>query len=194
MNKKKFLDVLKRKLRHLPKEDRVDAIAYYEEYLAEINLAEDEDVTLRVGQPSKIAREIIGNCTEKHLDKQKETGGIRNSATVIWVVLLGICASPIAIPMAAMLVILLFACVVVVACIVLAFGCAGAGILVAGIFSIPCIFWATGFAQKMVCFGMGVIAIGFGMLFLIGVMKVAKYLVCAIACLFRKIFVRRKVD
>lgn len=194
MNKKKFLEVLKRKLRHLPKEDREDAIAYYEEYLAEMNLSEDEDVTLRVGQPTKIAREILGNCTEKHLDEQKEKGGIKNSATVIWMVLLGICASPIAIPMAAMLIVLLFACVIVVASAVFVFLCAGVVIIAAGIFHIPCIFWATGFAQKLVCFGMGGIAIGFGILFLIGVMKVAKYLVCGIAFLFRRIFNRKKVD
>lgn len=194
MNKKKFLEVLKRKLRHLPKEDREDAIAYYEEYLAEMNLSEDEDVTLRVGQPAKIAREILGNCTEKHLDEQKEKGGIKNSATVIWMVLLGICASPIAIPMAAMLIVLLFACVIVVASAVLVFLCAGVAIVAAGIFHIPCIFWATGFAQKMVCLGMGAICVGFGMLFLIGVIKVAKYLVCGIAVLFRRIFDRKKVD
>lgn len=194
MNKKKFLDVLNRKLRHLPKEDRADAIAYYEEYFAEMNLGEDEDVTLQVGQPANIARDILGNCTEKHLDKQKEKGGIKNSATLIWMILLGICASPIAIPIAAALIVLLFTCVVVVASIVLAFGCAGVGILVIGIFHIPCIFWATGFAQKMVCFGMGAIAIGFGIVFLIGVMKMAKYLVCGIGCLFRRIFNRKKVD
>jgi len=194
MNKKKFLDVLNRKLRHLPKEDRADAIAYYEEYFAEMNLSEDEDVTLKVGQPAEIAREIVGNCTEKHLDEQKEKGGIKNSATVIWLILLGICASPIAIPIAAALIVLLFACVIVVASIILAFGCMGAGILALGIFSIPCIFWATGFAQKMVCFGMGIIAIGFGILFLIGVMKVAKYMVGGIAILFRRIFSRKKVD
>lgn len=194
MNEKKFLDVLNRKLRHLPKEDRADAIAYYEEYFAEMNLSEDEDVTLRVGQPEKIAKEIVGNCTEKHLDEQKEKGGIKNGATVIWMILLGICASPIAIPIAAALIVLLFACVIVVAFIILAFGCMGAGILAVGIFSIPCIFWATGFAQKMVCFGMGGIAIGFGILFLIGVMKVGKYMVGGIAVLFRRIFSRKKVD
>lgn len=76
MNKKKFLDVLNRKLRHLPKEDRADAIAYYEEYFAEMNLGEDEDVTLQVGQPANIARDILGNCTEKHLDKQKAVKSI----------------------------------------------------------------------------------------------------------------------
>lgn len=194
MNKKKFLDVLNRKLRHLPKEDREDAIAYYEEYFAEMNLAEDEDVTWKVGQPENIAREIVENCTEKHLDRQKEKGGIKNSATVIWMILLGICASPIAIPIAAALIVLLFACVVVVASAVFAFGCAGVAIILAGIFHIPCIFWATGFAQKMVCFGMGAIAIGLGMLIFIGVMKMAKYLVCGIAFLFRRIFNRKKVD
>lgn len=88
MNKKKFLEVLQRKLRHLPKEDWEDAIAYYEEYFAEMALSEEEDVTLKIGKPEDIAREILGNCAEKHFDTQKEKGGIKNSAKLIWIILL----------------------------------------------------------------------------------------------------------
>lgn len=194
MNKKKFLEVLNHKLRHLPKEDREDAIAYYEEYFAEMNLSEDEDVTLKVGQPEEVARNILGNCTEKHLDEQKEKGGIRSSATVIWMIILGIFASPIAIPLAITFVVLVFACIIVVASIVFAFVCAGVGILAAGIMSIPWTFWATGFAQKLVCLGMSTFCLGFGTLFLIGVIKAAKCLFRGIACLFHKFFNRKKAN
>ena len=127
MNKRKFLEVLNHNLRHLPKEDREDAIAYYEEYFAEMNLSEDEDVTLKVGQPEDVARDILGNCTEKHLDEQKEKGGIRSSATVIWMIILGIFASPIAIPLAIAFVAIVFSCVVAMASIVFAFVCAPIG-------------------------------------------------------------------
>lgn len=194
MNKKKFLEELRRRLRHLPKEDREDAIAYYEEYFAEMELAEDEDITGKVGKPADVAREIFENCTEKHLDVQKEKGGIKNSATVIWMILLGICASPIAIPIAATMIILFITCMIVLASFVFAFVCAGAAIFATGILSIPCIFFATGFAQKLVCLGMGLLCIGFGILFLIGVIKVAEWLVRKLAYVFQKITVRKKVD
>lgn len=194
MNKRKFLEVLNHNLRHLPKEDREDAIAYYEEYFAEMNLSEDEDVTLRVGQPEDVARDILGNCTERHLDEQKEKGGIRNSATVIWMIILGIFASPIAIPLAIAFVAIVFSCVVALASIVFAFVCAGVGIFAAGIVSIPWIFWATGFAQKLVCLGMSIFCLGFGTLFLIGVIKVAQCLFRGIARLFHRIFNRKKAN
>lgn len=193
MNKKKFLEVLQQKLRHLPKEDREDAIAYYEEYFAEMNLSEEEDVTEKIGRPEDIAREILGNCAEKQLDEQKEKGGIKNSAKLIWIILLGICASPIAIPMAGALIILLLSCLLVVASIVLSIGCTGAALAVTGVFCIPCLIWAVGFAQKFVCFGMGLICIGLGILLLIATIKVAEWLVHGIAYLFQKAFYRKKV-
>lgn len=193
MNKKEFLEDLRRRLRHLPKEDREDAIAYYEEYLAEMELEEDEDITEKVGKPSEAAREILENCTEKHLGVQKEKGGIKNSATVIWMILLGICASPIAIPIAGTILILFLSCIIVLASLVFAFFCTGAAILAAGILSIPCVFFAAGFPQKLVCLGMGLICLGFGVLFLIGVIKVSEWLIRKIAYIFQKISVRRKV-
>lgn len=193
MNKKKFLEELRRRLRHLPKEDKEDALAYYEEYFAEMELAEDEDITDKVGKPADIAREILENCTEKHLDVQKEKGGVKNSATVIWMILLGICASPIAIPIAATMIILFISCIIVLASFVFAFVCAGAAIFVTGILSIPCIFFATGFPQKLVCLGIGLLCIGFGILFLIGVIKAAEWLVRKLAYVFQKITVRKKV-
>lgn len=193
MNEKKFLEVLQQKLRHLPKEEREDAIAYYEEYLAEMNLSEEEDVTEKIGRPEDIAREILGNCAEKQLDEQKEKGGIKNSAKLIWIILLGMCASPIAIPMAGALIILLLSCLLVVASIVLSIGCTGAAIFASGLLCIPCLIWAAGFAQKLVCFGMGLICIGLGILLLIAMIKVAEWLVHGIAYLFQKAFYRKKV-
>ena len=193
MNKKKFLEVLQRKLRHLPKEDREDVIAYYEEYLVEMNLSEEEDVTEKIGKPEDVAREILGNCAEKHIDEQKEKGGIKNSAKLIWIILLGICASPIAIPLAGAMVILLLSCLVVVGSIVLSIACTGAVFFASGLLCIPCLIWAVGFAQKLVCFGMGLICIGLGILLLIATIKVAERLVHGIAYLFQKAFYRKKV-
>ena len=193
MNKKKFLEVLEQQLRHLPKEDREDALAYYEEYLAEMNLTEEEDVTAKVGQPKDVAREILGNCAEKHIDEQKEKGGIKNSATLIWVILLGICASPIAIPLAGALIILLLSCLIVVGSFVFAIACTGAAFFASGLLCIPCLLWATGFAQKFVCFGIALICIGLGILILIATIKLAEWLVQGIAYLFQKFFYRKKV-
>ena len=100
MNKTEFIKQLEKRLKRLPKEDREDAIRYYEEYFEEMGADDSTDVTNTLGAPDEIAREIIATCTEKHMDAQKERGGIKNNTTVIWMIILGICASPVAVPLA----------------------------------------------------------------------------------------------
>lgn len=139
MNKKSFMEELKRRLKHLPKEDREDAITYYEEYLEEMEVGEKEDVTEKIGNPKDIAREIIANCTEKHIESQKKQGGLRNSATAIWMIILGICAAPIAIPVAMAVVMVLLAALMCVVSVILAVLMVGAGFFATGVLSFAAI-------------------------------------------------------
>lgn len=123
MNKTEFIKQLEKCLRRLPKEDREDAIRYYEEYFEEMGADDSTDVTSTLGTPNEIAREIIATCTEKHMDAQKEKGGIRNNTTVIWMIILGICASPVAVPLAFAAIICLAALLIVVFSLVLSIAC-----------------------------------------------------------------------
>lgn len=193
MNKKAFLADLKKRLKHLPKDDREDAIAYYEEYLEDMELGDTEDVTEKIGSPKDIAREIIANCTEKHIDNQKEKGGVKNSATMIWTVILGICAAPSAIPIIGAILLILFAILLVVISFVCAIGLAGACFIVVGISSCLVAIFASGVAQKIVCIGIGLMGIAIGVLFLIATIKLAEWMTRGVAKLFQKIFMRKKV-
>lgn len=193
MNRKAFVTDLKRRLKHLPKEDREDAIAYYEEYLEDMDLADTADVTEAVGSPQDIAREIIANSTEKHIDNQKEKGGVKNSATMIWTVILGICAAPFAIPIIGAMLIVLFAILLVVISFVFAIGLAGACFVLVGICSVLAAIFATGIGQRLVCVGMGLTGVAIGVLLLIATIKLAEWMTRGIAKLFKNILVRKKV-
>ena len=193
MNKKAFMEELKRRLKHLPKEDREDAITYYEEYLADMEVDESEDVIQKTGNPKDIAREIIANCTEKHIDSQKKQGGVKNSATAIWMVILGICAAPIAIPLVMSLLIVLLAALIVVISLVFAVSMTGAGFLAAGVLSLIAIVFAPGIAQKLVCTGFGLVGIALGLLILVATIKLAEEMISGIVNIFKKIFLRKKV-
>lgn len=193
MNKKAFMEELKRRLKHLPKEDREDAINYYEEYLADMDLEDTEDVAAQLGSPKEIAREIIANCTEKRIDNQKENGGVKNSAAMIWTVILGICAAPFAIPIVGAILIILFAFLLVIISFVFVIGLAGACLVLIGVCSAIAAIFASGIGQRLVCVGMGLIGVAIGVLLLIATIKLAEWMTRGVAKLFKKFIVRKRV-
>lgn len=181
MNKKRFLQELERQLKHLPQEDKLDALEYYTEYLEEMNLEDDADVVAILGTPKEVARDIIGNCTERHLEKHKERAGVKSSATLLWMIILGICASPIAIPM---LVISLFVMVILIVSGIVLVGAllfAGVAVVLAGLVAFIVAFVAIGFFNKLQCIGFGLICISVGVLFIFGIVKLSQLCVRMIA-------------
>lgn len=58
MNQKTFLNKLERELRHIPREDREDAVSYYREYFQEMGIEENGEVPQELEAPKEIARQI----------------------------------------------------------------------------------------------------------------------------------------
>ena len=157
-----------------------------------MNVTEEEDVTINVGLPKEVAKEILGECTKKHLKLQKEKGGIKNSATVIWMILLGICALPIAVPVVGVLFAILVICILGAASVLLAVGGTGAVLMLTGVISVPCLLWASGIPQKFICIGIGLICIAVGILLVMAMIKMLEGFTRGIAFLFQKVFYRKK--
>jgi len=193
MNKEDFIRKLEQNLKHIPKEDREDAIQYYTEYFEEMDADENQDITGELGNPEDIAKEIIANCTEKHIEEQKEKGGIKNSATVIWMIILAIFASPVAIPLALAAIVVFIAFLVVLFALVFTVVCTGGALTVSGVLVFSAIFFAPGMAQKLVCLGLSLILAGLGVIILIASIKLGELCIRGIAALFKQIFFRKKV-
>lgn len=194
MNKNDFITTLKRRLKHLPKEDFEDAIAYYTEYLEEMGVDAQSDVTSKLGTPEDAAREIIANCTEKHINNQKEKGSIKNSTTIIRMTILAILASPIAIPLAAVAIALLAVILCTFIILILTLGFMGVALAGSGILLFVSILFAAGIAQKLVCCGLGFLFLGIGILLMLATILLSRSYACAIAALFQKMFIRKKVE
>lgn len=193
MNKHTFLQRLEKALRHIPKEDREDAISYYTEYFEEMGADDTQDISQSLGEPEDIAKEIIVNCTEKRIEDQKTQGGVKNSATVIWMIILSIFAAPIALPIAIAGFALLFAIVITILAFSFAIFCAGASLVFAGVMMFTAIFFSGGIGQGLVCAGMCFLLLGFGILILVGMIKFGELCIRAIAALFQALFFRKKV-
>ena len=126
MNKNEFLKRLDSRLMGMPKEDREDAINYYKEYFIDAGVEDNQDVIPIVGTPEKAARKIIDECTDKTLNEQKKYGGAKNNAKLLWLVILGIFAAPIAFPIALIICAVVFSVIIAVVAVLAALFVVGA--------------------------------------------------------------------
>ena len=192
MNKKEFMGSLEKHLKYLPKEDREDALNYYSELIEDSGFSEEDDISAKLGDPKKIAKNIIAECTEKHIENHNEKKTPKSSASIVWMTILMICSLPVTLPLAIALLLvfiyLLFAVIVVIfACGVsfLAVAASGLAILFGG-------FFAAGIGQKLVLWGTGLVLTAVGILLFVGIVKLAELFVKLLILICKSIIKKNK--
>lgn len=104
MNREEYIAELKNSLAGLSELEISDAIAYCEEYF---NEAESEHAAItELGSPSKFAAQLKAEAVFKEAQSESDSRP-RTMKSLIWIIM-GICALPIALPLALTAVILLF--------------------------------------------------------------------------------------
>ncbi|MCQ2497307.1 MAG: DUF1700 domain-containing protein [Lachnospiraceae bacterium] len=192
MDKMAFMQELEYRLRHLTDEDKYDALEYYSEYIDDLNLMPGEDVCSRIGTPKEVAQIIIDQTTERRIDEQQEKNTTKGSAKILWLSILGIFASPIALPIAILLIVLLFVGIIVAGSILISFYCTGGSLIAAGGFSIIAGFSAGSLANRLVVIGAGIILIGLGLMAIVGTVKLTQLLVRGISAAVKHSISRRR--
>ena len=192
MDKQTFLQELDYRLRHMPEEDKLDAIEYYSEYIDDLNLPPDSDICIHLGSPKEVARQIIADTTEKKIDEQQEKNTTKGFGSILWLVILGIFASPIALPLAIAAIALIFAGVVTIGSIIFAFGVSGFACVISGILITIVSLTAAGLAQKFIVLGCGLFVIGLGIMFLLGTAALSRALVSLISSIIKKRLLKKK--
>ncbi|MCR4787170.1 MAG: DUF1700 domain-containing protein [Lachnospiraceae bacterium] len=174
MNKREFLQELEKRLRYIPKEDRIDALQYYEEYIEDMGIGEDEDVLSKLGTPKDVSRDIIDECAIKHAEQAEETKTVKSKATVAWLTVLGLLSLPISLPLAIAVIAIVLALLITLFAVLFAL-CV---VSVAGIISgVAAFFWGllvAGFGQKLFTMGVGLLMFGIGILFFLTVASLTK--------------------
>lgn len=176
MNRTEFISQLKENLSNLPAEERENAISYYTEYLDDAvvgNLNEnsntniEERIIRELGSPSKIASQIIGNYAVSDIATSPKSA--QKGLSTLWIVILAIFASPIALPIAFGAVALAFALIVTIFSFVFAFALAAAACIVSGGFIIivgfRILLTSFDFATFFLFVGGGLITIAIGIIF-----------------------------
>lgn len=168
MTKTEYMRVLSKKLRRLPKEDYERAIEYFEEYFADAGPDNEQKAIADLGTPEEAARELIMDLAEQNADRPPKT--VKRGMKAVWIGILGICAAPIALPLALVLVILAACVFLVVFCVLLSIVIAGISVAAGGIISaiagVAVLFQS--FADGLCNLGFGLGCFGAGLLFTYG--------------------------
>lgn len=160
MNRQEFIKKLESELSKLPKDEIKDAIDYYNEYLDDAGLENEEAALKELGNPSRIATQIKADFAVKQLSAKREAGNSegKKGIAIIWWVILGIFTAPVALPIA-ITGGLLAICILLTIAIIVITGlfCVGA-FFVAGIAAL-----IVGVSILFINFANGIFALGTGM-------------------------------
>ena len=171
MNKNEFLGELRHRLKRLPEEEIANAISYYEEYINEAGESNEAKAIADLGGPGVVAAKIIGEyAASDSADENRKSKGKGK----LWIVILAICASPIAIPIVAAIVMMVVALGISVASLILA----AATFLLGGVIYVFVGIWALfhSFATGLFYMGAGLIVTALGLLSVYYCVRFGKFL------------------
>jgi uncharacterized membrane protein len=97
MNRAEFMAELERHLARLDDREREDAIAYYNEYFDEAGPEDEARVIAELGSPARVAAQIRADAAVKGMGTT-DAPPVKKGISTIWLVILGILALPIAVP------------------------------------------------------------------------------------------------
>lgn len=170
MDKAEFLAQLRVKLKNLPADEVNEALSYYEEYLNDAGPVNESAAIEELGTPAEVAAGIISDYASKEVSGDAEKRSAGRSLSVIWIVILGIFASPLAVPLAVAAVVVIVALLVCVFAVFLSLAVAALALIVSGLYSLVCgvavLFQSAATGVFFMGAGMIVVAIGaaFGLL------------------------------
>jgi uncharacterized membrane protein len=160
MGKKEYLEQLGQRLKSLPAGEVKDALDYYDGYITDSG--NEAAAIAQLGPTSEVASQILAN----YVTWRRKTDVPRGKGMgfkAMWGVLL-VLLSPVALPLAASVVVLIVALFI---CI-LALGFAGAAGIIAGIVGLVTVPFALfqHFGYALTCAGTGLVGIGLGLILL----------------------------
>ena len=175
MTKKEYIYHLKNRLRNLPIDEVESAVDYVSELFDEAGEENAEEVARDLGSPAKFAAQIRAeyainqhclpeDTTAVYSEKPKSNNGWKTLALI----LLGIAALPVGLPLVLVLAVLIFVAVVVGVCLLFALGC----VLLAGFIAVCSLVYA-GFKMLTVSLASGLMSIGLGLIGISGVVLIA---------------------
>ncbi len=192
MTKTEYMEQLQKKLKKLPKEDYLKAIEYYEEYFAEAGEDNEAHAIEDLGSPQEAADNIIREFAIDNVQDDTRKKDVRKGLRGVWIVILAIFASPIALPLIITIAALLFSAIVVVFALLFAFSITGIALLLTSVLSLigAISMLIRDLPAALICFGISLCSLGIGALMVYGSYWVLKRFLNGIIVAFGKKFAK----
>ena len=168
MNREQYMKLLKKRLRHLPKDEFQKAVAYFEEYFDDAGEAREREAIADLGMPDEAAAQIIQDIAIKNTAKPPQS--VKNGMNAVWVGILALFAAPFTIPFFAAALAVGFVMVVLAVLTLLLLFLAGLLLVICGPVAFAGGFFVIGqsIPAALICFGRGIAATGAGLLLMQG--------------------------
>lgn len=167
METNSYLKRLANFLSALTDEERDDVLDFYSEYILDAGLTTDDEIIQKLGTPRQLARKILADYSIRAVNVSDDPGTSsetrsKRNIRMIWLIILALMASPIAIPLLIALVAVLFAFIVVIVAVIVATIVCIVAIAVAGVVSIigGLMVLSSSVATSIFFIGLGLLAIG----------------------------------
>jgi len=180
VNRTEYMNALEKRLRILPKENFNEAMDYFTEYFEDAGPEREQQAIQDLGSPDTAAEQIITNMAiHKASVPQK---GLRRNMNALWIGILAVCAVPIALPFALMLL-----------CVLAALAMAAFAFLICGPVAVAASFTVlfSAPATAISCLGAGLFCTGLGLLAVYGVFQLCRYVLINLVRLFGNILKKK---
>lgn len=172
MTRSEYLIQLRQRLSGLSEAEIADAVAYCNEYFDEAGEGNEQQAINDLGAPAKFAAQLRADAvlksqaTENTGENESIRKSNKHSLKNLWMMILGICALPIALPLGMALILLIFAMMLVVFSVIFALFIAIVGFLAAGgvSFASGIYYFAQAPGNSLIALGLGSASIGLSLL------------------------------
>ena len=192
MTKSEYLAKLDKYLKKLPREDYLEAMDYFREYFDEAGPENEEEVIAELGAPKDAAHDIISRLLDEKIVEDEKSP--KNRAVIIWIAILAILASPVALPLILallMVIITILAIGIAIIAMVLALGVA---LLTSGVYMLvdSWSYFSIAPSTTALGVGLGLLSLGLALLALLAAGAVGKFAVKSISKLIQKAASKRR--
>lgn len=132
MNRQEYMRQLEVALSRIAREEREDILEYYNEYFEEAGPEKEKEVIQSLGTPQNLASQVKAQCAVRNLEGQ-EAPTVKKGLSTIWMVVLGIFAAPIALPLAIAAAAVVFSLVLVAVCVLFTIVITAIAMFIAGV-------------------------------------------------------------
>ena len=185
MTRTEYIAKLTKYLRKLPQKDYEEALEYFKEYFEEAGPENEAQVIAELGTPKEAAHEVISRLLDEKIIEEKSS--LRNKTTILWIAILAVLASPVALPILLFFLAMLLTLLVVIFAVIVTALALTFALLISGVYTFFTSFSLLNISLASTLFGggLGLLMFGGALLLLLISFEICKLIVKLITLLIK---------